>query len=365
VLLSEIVTRVSGVPFAEYVEQQIFKPLGMEQSLFLDNPSTIIKNRANSYALDGSEYLFMPMNRTVLGSTGLHTTSHDLSIWAMNYNNPKVGSQAIYEKMLAKSVLNSGEEIPYGLGIETKKYKGMDVVFHGGGAAGYRAYFLRVPAFDFSVVVTGNFESFNPLDIAYGMIDVFLSENTVEPKQTVIPSYSTKELEKYTGEYQIFPGLFIQILAENEELFFQAYGSDEKLILPVLKENEFSFPYRKHSKIVFGEDGLKWHFSDFSYPGKRVELNPPTYEDIDIQSYVGSFTNDEVETGYSFVEKEGKIIAQHNVNPDVILDPIAKDVFITNVSCMGRVEFTRNEKGEIDGCNISGQSAYGIRFKKE
>lgn len=364
VLLAEIVSRVSEMPFEMFVKTRIFDPLGMKDSFFLSNGSKVIYNKAESYYFDGDAYHRMPMNRSVMGSTGLYTTSRDLSIWAENFENTRVGSQDIVAKMTANGILNSGEKIPYGLGIETKKYKGLNVVFHGGGDVGYRAYLLKVPELNFSVVVTGNFEAFNPLDIAYGMIDVFLKEEISEPMETPLPVYSTEELERYTGQYQIFPGLFIQILAERDTLFFQPFGSTDKAELPMIGEHEFEFPYAAKSKIVFSDNGLKWHFSDFYYPGKRVELNVPTAEEMNLEAYVGTFTSEEIGTQYSFVVRDGELIAEHAINPEITLIPIGKDVFITNEFYLGKIVFKRSANGTIEGCEISGQTAYAVEFVK-
>ena len=45
-LLAEIVSRVSGVSFAEFTRKNIFIPLGMNNTLFNDDFHNVIKNRA-------------------------------------------------------------------------------------------------------------------------------------------------------------------------------------------------------------------------------------------------------------------------------------------------------------------------------
>jgi CubicO group peptidase (beta-lactamase class C family) len=364
VLLAEIIERVSGVSFAQFVEEHIFNPLGMDNSRFLDDPNLVIKNLAQSYQKKGDQYYHKPMNRTIVGSTGLYTTTKDLSLWASNYNQLKVGNKAMVQKMIAKSRLNSGELIPYGLGQESRIYKGLEVIFHGGGDAAYVAYLLRVPAHNFSVAITGNYSTFNPLDLAYGMIDIFLSEYVVSTPE-VIPNYTQEELEPFAGCYQIFPGVYINILAENDTLFFQSYGYESKLPLPVIGENEFQFTPFPHCRFVFNEDQLAWYWSDFSYPGKKVTINPPDYADIDIKAYLGSYYSEELETSYRFIEKDGQIIATHTLNPDVLLVPIAEDAFINDSGYMSRVTFIRDDQGQIIACKLSGQDAYDVYFERQ
>lgn len=365
VLLAEIVSRVSGLSFSDFVQQNLLDPLGMNNSQFLEDPSTLISNKASSYYKDGEAYRYLPMNRSIVGSTGLYTTTADLSQWSQNYDKSIVGSPALVSKMIEPSQLNSGENIPYGLGLETKMYKGVKVVFHGGGDAGFRAYLLRVPAYKFSVVVTGNYESFNPLDIAYGMIDIFLSEALTNTPTATLPSYTTEELGQFTGDYQIFPGFYITILAKDDTLYFQSYGSSSLLALPPLAEQKaFEFPHQPHSKIVFTDNSLRWHFSDFSYPGQKVTLSPPAYEEIPLEDFVGTFYSEELETSYSFIAQNGVLVATHALNPDITLRPIAQDAFISDQSYLGRVEFIRDNAGKITHCLISGQTAYNLHFEK-
>lgn len=364
-LLAEIVSRVSGMSFSDFVQTNIFQPLEMRNSQFLEDPTHLIMNKVNSYYLSEDGYHYYPMNRTVVGSTGLYTTTEDLIKWHQNFKHNKIGDQGIFSKMIAPNQLNSGQKIAYGLGLETKIYRGVRVVFHGGGDAGFRAYLLSVPQYNFTVAITGNFESFNPLNLAYGMIDIFLSDH-LNPRQTPSPpTFSKQQLQKFSGDYQIFPGLYIHIFAKDDSLFFQPYGTTTELALPAISSNEFLFPDRPHSKIVFTSEGLRWHFSDFSYPGKKVHLNPPNYSKIQIDQYLGSFYNSELETTYTFIHRDGKIFATHPINTPIELNPIAEDTFISNTSFLGRVTFIRDQNNVIIGCKISGQTAYNLYFERK
>jgi hypothetical protein len=326
--------------------------------------SAYTQNKAFSYYKEENKYFYIPLNRSIVGSTGLYTTVEDLCLWASNFNNMRVGNKHIFKRMKTKNTLNNGTIIPYALGQELKTYKGLEVVFHGGGDAGFRSYLLRIPKHKLSIAILGNFEAFNPLNLAYGLTDIFLSDYIKEPLKTKPPTYYSEDLKKFEGNYQVFPGLYITILAEKDTLYFKPYGLDSKLKLPVLRENEFQFTPRLHSKFRFYKNGLDWHFSDFYYPAKKVILNPPKYANLDIEELVGVYKSSEVETSYTFIIKNNKLVATHNFNEDIELIPIEKDNFITDTSYLSRVEFTRNSKGNIDACKISGQSSYNILFTK-
>lgn len=363
VLMAEIVERVSGQSFATFTRERIFEPLEMNDTRFVDDPTAIVKNKAYSYKRSESGYQSIPFHNTVVGSTGLHTTTHDLSLWAMNFQRLMVGNEKLFETMKTKSTLNSGEQINYALGQEVKMYKGIEVIFHGGGDAGYRAYVLRIPDQNFSVVIAGNYEEFNPLELAYNIVDLYLSDvQTTVPE--VIPDYSNEQLQTFAGTYQIFPGLYINIIAEADTLYFQGYGADDMLKLPVRGEQSFSFPYVQQSWFVFSEDQAHWHFSDFTYSGKRVILDPPNAAELNLAAFAGQYYSPEVETYYTLVIEDGQLIAQHNFNPDMAFKPIAKDAFITGSWFFSRLEFERDSKGTVTGCKVSGQNSKNVRFQK-
>ncbi len=74
--------------------------------------------------------------------------------------------------MVKPSILNSSETIRYGLGLETKTDKGLKLVFHGGGDAGWRSCILNVPKCQFSAVILGNSNEVKPFQLDYGILQI-------------------------------------------------------------------------------------------------------------------------------------------------------------------------------------------------
>lgn len=363
-LLAEIIQRISGRPFAEYIREEIFLPLKMNHTLVSDDLETVVSNKAYSYKKHGEYFDKVPFNNTVIGSSGVNTTAHDLSLWSMNFDSPVVGNSGIFEQMEMPSVLNSGKLLSYALGQEVKNYKGLNVIFHGGGDAGYRAYLLRVPAHKFSVVVMGNFESFNPLDISYGIVDLYLGEFQDEQVPEKLPQYTTADLKRWEGDYELFPGSYFTIVTRGDTLYYQPFRSKEIYALPVLENKSFSFPYAPHSKMVFNNKGLDFHFSDFSYPCRKVKLSLPDISDINLFPFEGLYYNDELQTTYHLAIKDNKLVATHALNDTIRLIPLAENEFYSNQSYFGRLQFTRDGKNKVLGFKLSGQNLMNIDFIK-
>src|SRR5690606_29797844 len=124
------------------------------------------------------------------GSSGISTTINDLSKWAIDFQHPE--DQDIFQEMQQSTTLNSGKIVQYGLGIEFKNYKGLEVVFHGGGDAGFRSYILHVPKHKLSIVLLGNNNDFAPLKIVYKTVDLLLKKYQKEPLESKKINYTTQ-----------------------------------------------------------------------------------------------------------------------------------------------------------------------------
>lgn len=176
ILLAEVVACVSGRPFAEFLHERVFQPLGLNDTRVVDVPGTVIKNKAYAYGLDGDGYVERPVNGALMGSAGVHSTVEDLCRWAMNFQTSTIGDRTILERMERSGMLSNGQPFTYGLGLDHKDHRGQRVVFHGGGLAGYRSYLVRVPAHRLVIAITSNAEDFNPIETAEKAIDLFLAE---------------------------------------------------------------------------------------------------------------------------------------------------------------------------------------------
>lgn len=159
-MLGEVVSRVAKMPLPQFLAKRVFAPLGMNHTLVVDDPEIIVPNRAYSYYAPGGvlyKRLLGPVN---VGSTGINSTADDLVRWSQNFENSTVGNSKIFARMSEHMKLRDGKVLSYALGQEFKNYRGVDIIFHGGGDAGYRSYLIRVPKKKLTVVVLSNSREF-------------------------------------------------------------------------------------------------------------------------------------------------------------------------------------------------------------
>lgn len=162
----------------------------------------------------------------------------------------------------------------------------------------------------------------------------------------------------------MFPGTFFTLVAQNDTLFYQPLGSKELYALPVSGDRTFTFPFAPHSKLVFGADGLHWHFSDFSYRCENVSFQLPYKPAYKLDQLTGIYWNAALRTSYKLVIKEDKLIATHALNNDIVLQPLAYDEFYSDQSYFDRIKFIRNKQQRITGFKLSGQNLTNVSFVK-
>src|SRR6266404_1130902 len=202
-LLAQIVKRVSGMSLREFTTKEIFEPLGMSNTHFRDNHLEIVKNMAGGYENARGGFQHSVPNYDTVGASSLLTTVKDMALWDENFFEPKVGGRQMVDAMLTSFKLNNGTTIPYRFGQVAGMYRGLSIVEHSGGDAGYRSHYMRFPDEHFSVVCLCN-ASANPGALSRQVADVYLEGKLAPPpKRDAAPAVTlTKEqLSARTGVY--------------------------------------------------------------------------------------------------------------------------------------------------------------------
>jgi CubicO group peptidase (beta-lactamase class C family) len=175
-LAAVIVSRVSGMSFAEFSRQRIFVPLGLTKTSWRDDHTRIVKGRAMAYNdVDGEFHTEMPFEN-VHGNGGLLTTVGDLLTWNENFVNPKVGSAKLLAEMSTVGKFNDGKTQDYALGLMVGELRGVKNVSHSGSTAGYRAHLNRFPEARTSVAVLCNGSSGDATRAANRVSEAYLAD---------------------------------------------------------------------------------------------------------------------------------------------------------------------------------------------
>lgn len=165
ILLGYIIEKVSGQSYASFVEDQIFKKLGMKSSIY-GSHREVIKNRASGYHNKGRY-----VNRTQVSHSfaysagGLMSNVNDMFIWQEAIKNNLLIKKKTTKKAFTNYTLNNGEAIDYGYGWHLKELNRIPTREHGGHFFGFKSMGVYLPEQDIYVIGLNNCDCNSPTTI--------------------------------------------------------------------------------------------------------------------------------------------------------------------------------------------------------
>jgi CubicO group peptidase (beta-lactamase class C family) len=220
-ILGEVIARVSGRTYGDFLLDDVFQPLGMTDCA-LEMNEELRKRAAAQY--DGTTHARNALYRwDTPGASSVRCSVHDLVGFGMFALNEDVaGQKAILSKASRNAMLNStvdtGDGKRYGLGWWTNPdFYGYRVVFGAGGSSDSSAYFYTVPSEGIVVAVLANTGTLLPSKVVEEVLSQLLPgfrerrEKAAEPaKSPAENSHATQPaaaLEgKWTGEIHTWTG---------------------------------------------------------------------------------------------------------------------------------------------------------------
>ncbi|HEY4346541.1 MAG TPA: serine hydrolase domain-containing protein [Gaiellaceae bacterium] len=141
-LLGEVVARVSGRPYTEYVDAELLGPLGLERTTWYEQAPNALAYLVDDFAGTASREPHSDMGG--IASMGqLWSTAGDLCAWAAFLAGGREGvlAPATADEMWAPQVMMNPDEwiAGWGLGLELVNQKGRIFGGHGGAMPGFLA----------------------------------------------------------------------------------------------------------------------------------------------------------------------------------------------------------------------------------
>ncbi len=345
-LAAIIVERVSKQKFAAFLQERLFKPLGMTNSSIRDDYQRLVPGRAQAYAREGNNApwrLNMPF-MNVYGNGGMLTTVGDWLKWNAMLDSRSLGASLV-EALETRGVLNDGRKIAYALGLEVGKYKGLKDVSHGGSTAGYQTFLARYPDQKVSIAVMCNGTSPSAGEVAANITDEIFGPYPATPQPELI-KLPEEQLKKYVGlwrnEKTHYPGRFV---LENGVLRF---GNTP---VRTLADGSLSLGASK-LKFSFDNAGVATSLQAVDPDGETMtfiaekEWTPAAAE---LASYAGEWYSEEAGATLTFVVEGDKAFLTQRPTSKFPLRPLYKDHFTS----MGyTIWATRDGSGKVEKLHI-------------
>ncbi|HKP38325.1 MAG TPA: serine hydrolase domain-containing protein [Pyrinomonadaceae bacterium] len=175
VMLGILIRKVTGKFYGDFLQERIFKPLGMTTARVISE-ADIVPNRAAGYrlvngAFKNQEWVSPSTNSTADGS--LYFSILDLARWdAALYTNTPL-KQSSLNQMWAQTTLQDGRRKPYGFGWHTNVIHGRRVAFHGGAWQGFKSSIIRFLDDKLTIIFLANSWDTNDFKLTRGLAAIF------------------------------------------------------------------------------------------------------------------------------------------------------------------------------------------------
>ncbi|XUU60156.1 serine hydrolase [Erythrobacter sp. HA6-11] len=372
ILLAEIVERVSGEPFPEFMDERVFKPLGMEHTFVASDPQRITKGLAMSYDPVRDGFARANLLNSDYGASGIVSSPRDMLLWARALETGSIGNAGVLKAFHARSTLADGSNAIGANGQEYRKFRGVDTWSHGGSSGGFRSFLLRVPAEKMAIAVMGNRGDFLKAAFAFDVAEVLLADRLEPAPSREFTPETQAELDRYVGDYRLFAGVVFSVRREGEQITFATFGSDEAFPLEQVGRGEFMLNPARELRIAFRdfEDGrasrMRWTVSDDGFiPAPRVEMAPVPGEPTDPARIAGTYYSETLQQAVEIQVRDDALWVRTGDAIYAQLDHYQPDTFRPlGPSPVQRLELVRAEDGRVEGALISASLADNIEYRK-
>jgi CubicO group peptidase (beta-lactamase class C family) len=180
--LGDVIAKVSGMTFEDYMRVNILEPLGMDRSSFF-YPEIEESIRTSGHVGDPAELSDVyPYNRRHAPSSTLNSSVSQMARWLLvNLGRGELEGRRIlgsnsYDLLWTSTTETSTEGVDVGLSWFLGERGDHRTVYHGGSDVGFRSYVLLLPDDGVGVVLASNWGGTDPGAVARGIIDLVMVE---------------------------------------------------------------------------------------------------------------------------------------------------------------------------------------------
>ncbi|MBN2279032.1 MAG: beta-lactamase family protein [Candidatus Marinimicrobia bacterium] len=351
-LLALIVEKVSGQKFNVFVENNIFKPLGMDHSKIQISDKTFISNRAAGYKPWEENYINWMTNNQLVGHDAVYSSTEDLFIWQQALEKGRIGKYSL-EVMKNPGKFNDGTKGNYGYGLVIGKYRGLDYYGHDGWYVGYKAFFMALPEKNFSIIILSNNGDLYVRKYAMKLLETYFYSYNFWKKN--LEKISNQTPEKYLNKSKFVRksiGGFKNVESLKKEYFQSIDCEDEFLTVDELKKIKVLKTGNNSEFFEYTSYGSQHHYVAF----EEIEIS----ENFKTQILGQYFSSELKKSGKIFWNGEKLVLKIGFAEYKLI--QVFPDEF-ANEECL--IQIQKDESGDVIGFEFSTYGVRGISFKKE
>ncbi|NZA25473.1 beta-lactamase family protein [Luteimonas sp. SJ-92] len=204
-LVGGVIEAASGQRWYRYLDQTLFKPLGMNDTGY-GGDGAVAARRVRGYTTDHGAPAPPRVSSVTQANQdpaagALVSTVDDLARWNRALHEGKVLEPATYTRMITP--VGQAKAHDYGYGIGTSTLRGAPALQHSGRIAGFTSYLLYVPGADITVAVLLNNETPPPAHAPHMVARRLAAAALGDPYPPVEPvEVDLSVLKQYEGVYR-------------------------------------------------------------------------------------------------------------------------------------------------------------------
>ncbi|MEZ0471238.1 serine hydrolase domain-containing protein [Luteimonas sp. B3_2_R+30] len=206
VLVGAVIEAASGQRWYRYLDQALFKPLGMNDTGYAADHAVVV-HQVKGYTMNrgapAPPRLFsMTQAHQAHAAGALVSTVDDLARWNRALHEGDLLKPATYARMISPA--GQAKAYDYGYGIWTSAVRGAPALQHSGVIAGFSSHLLYVPGADVTVAVLLNNETPSPAHEPSTVARRLAAAALGDPYPPVKPVHvDVAVLKQYEGVYRV------------------------------------------------------------------------------------------------------------------------------------------------------------------
>jgi CubicO group peptidase (beta-lactamase class C family) len=276
VIAGQIVEKIAGEPLFDFLEERIFRPLGMKSVWNSDEVQLTTSDAAACYrhALGPLRVAPNEGHGWMFAAGELAMTAHDLALWDASLIAQSLLKPESYREIATDVKLKNGQDTHYGLGVEILNLHGHLALEHSGEVSGFGADNIVLAGDKAAVAVLTNQDDSNaPSRIAQLVASVLIGPSTSNPaEQQTLALFRTLQRGRIDRS----------LLAPNLSNYFTAEALDDfRNSLAPLGE---PICIQQQGEKLRG--GMTFRSFTIIFPQQRLSLTTYTYPNGKLEQYL-------------------------------------------------------------------------------
>lgn len=268
VLATAVIEKASGQTYADFVAENLFRPLGMDDSGY-DTHAAILPRRASGYVptaggVANADYVDMSIPQ---GAGGLYSTTRDLLKWEQGL----FGGRVLKPQSL--TLMTTPYRNDYAMGLAVAKAGDDAIISHSGGIEGFNTYVAHDVEGGLTVIVLGNLNGDAPEKLGGSLMTLARGGTVTLADERQAAAMPVEALEAYEGVYEVAPAFTLTLAVAGGVLTAQATGQQPIPLAP--EAADAFFVAAIDAQITFTRDaagaieGLVLHQGGRNLPARK------------------------------------------------------------------------------------------------